>query len=228
MMLDDVANLELVRSRRRTVELRVFPDGRAQVRAPQRMALRDIEAFVRERRDWLAQKQAEFAQRPTPPVPRFEDGAEHWLLGRSVPLRVIPARRRRVGLSTDGLQVMTDCQRPDTVERLLENWYRAQARVLFEQLIDQHFPFFQQRGYPRPLLTIRKMRSRWGSLSSRGGMSLNLLLLKAPLPLVEYVVIHELCHLQEQNHGAGFKALMDELLPDWKQRRQQLNGLTYL
>lgn len=206
----------------------MFPDGRAQVRAPLRTAMRDIETFVRERVDWLRDKQAAFAARPQYPQPRYEDGSQHWLLGRQVPLRVSAARRRRVSLDSDGLHIQSDCQTPDTVSRLLDNWYRAQARTLFEQLIDRHFPFFQQRGYSRPVLTIRKMRSRWGSLSSRGAMSLNLLLVKAPLDLVEYVVIHELCHLEHQNHGPGFKALMDQLLPDWRSRRQQLNGLGYL
>lgn len=228
MTVAEVADLELVRSRRRTLELRVFPDGRAQVRAPMRMALRDIEAFVRERREWLRKKLEAVAARPQYPAPRYEDGASHWLLGRQVPLRVTHARRRRVILDGEGLHITSDCDQPQTLERLLDNWYRAQARVLFEQLIDRHFPFFQQRGYRRPVLSIRKMRSRWGSLSSRGGMSLNLLLVKAPLPLVEYVVIHELCHLEHQDHGPGFKALMDRLLPDWKARRQSLNELTYL
>lgn len=67
------------------------------------------------------------------------------------------------------------------------------------------------------------MKSRWGSLSSRGYINLNLELIKTPLPCIEYVVLHELCHLEHMNHGPGFRRLLSQCLPDWQQRRQQLN-----
>src|SRR5690606_39832156 len=82
-------------------------------------------------------------------------------------------------------------------------------------------PFASQR----PQLRIKKMRTRWGSLSQRGYINLNLALMQLPEHLLELVVVHELCHLKHFDHGPGFRALMSQCLPDWRVREQQLSQL---
>lgn len=215
--------VELVRSRRRSLELRVFPDGRVQVRAPLRCARRDIDTFLASRQDWLQQQLLQLADRPAPRTLSWQEGEAHLLLGRRVPLCFQTASRPQVTLSAHGLTVAAPTHSADRVQGQVQRWYRAQAGVLFNELIDRHMPWFSERGHARPRLTIRDMKSRWGSLSPRGGMSLNLQLIKVGVPLIEYVVVHELCHLEHANHGAGFKALMDEHMPDWRTRRRALN-----
>ena len=219
---DEPVPMELVRSRRRTLELRVYPDGRVQVRAPLRVPRQEISEFIESRRDWLARQLEQVSASPVVP-PTYTHGEEHLLFGRRVPLLLEQAHRTRVTLTSSGLLVRSPSLAPDDVQSRLEQWYRAQGYRTFNELIDRHYPFFRQRGHSRPKLTIRKMKTRWGSLSSRGGMSLNLELVKAPVPLIEYVVIHELCHLEHANHGAGFQRLMTELLPDWRSHRRALN-----
>ena len=105
----------------------------------------------------------------------------------------------------------------------LSRWYRAQAETVFNRFIDQHFPFFAERGHSRPALRIRTMKSRWGSLSSRGFINLNAELIKTGLACIEYVVVHELCHLEHMNHGPGFRRLLSQRLPDWERRKRELN-----
>jgi predicted metal-dependent hydrolase len=96
------------------------------------------------------------------------------------------------------------------------------ARRLFERLIDQWHSHPRFQRYPRPPLKIRAMRSRWGSLSPRTGMCLNLLLIHAPLAAIEYVVVHELCHLRYRGHGKGFYGVLESVLPDWRARKKCL------
>ena len=214
--------MELVRSRRRSLELRVFPDGRVQVRAPLRAPQRDIHDFVESRQDWLASTLDKMSSRPAPPTLDYRDGEQHLLLGSRIPLQVTLSPRKSVALTANGIAIQSPETEGQAVAQLLERFYRAQAKSLFEELVDRHFPYFAARGHVRPRLAIKKMRTRWGSLSTRGSMSLNLELVKVPLALCEYVVVHELCHLEHGNHGAGFKALMSERMPDWKARKQAL------
>ena len=193
-----------------------------EVRAPLRIARREIDDFIASRRDWLAQQLEHVSRTPVVRL-RYEHGEHHLVFGRRVPLLLEQAGRPRVGLTSSGLLVRSPSLAPDQVQSRLENWYRAQGQLIFNELIDKHYPYFKARGHGRPKLTIRKMKTRWGSLSAKGGMSLNLELVKAPVHLVEYVVIHELCHLEHANHGKGFQNLMSQLLPGWRQYRRELN-----
>lgn len=212
----------LIRSpRRRTLELRLLPDRRLEVRAPRRVSQRDIDAFVASRRDWIQRKLATLP--PPVPAPTHEENSLHLYQGERYPLR-LEKGRYRVSFDTDAIRLRTrDIHCPDTVARSLERGYREAARETFEALIDRHFPWFAQRGHRRPTLRVKAMKTRWGSLSSRGYINLNLALVKAPPACAEYVVVHELCHLEHAHHGPAFHALMDRRLPDWRERRQRLN-----
>ena len=80
-------------------------------------------------------------------------------------------------------------------------------------------------GLPAPQLRVRKMRSRWGSCSRSAVITLNLELIRMPLPCIDYVITHELCHLVEFNHGPRFYALQARFIPDWKERKRLLETL---
>ena len=215
---------ELVRSRRRSLEVRVFPDGRVQVRAPLRMAARHIEAFVDERQDWIARQRRIMAHRPRQ---RWSHGETCLHLGEPRRLEVTPAARPggRVSLDGDRLRVAVPGPEDESqVRDAVHEWWRGQARVFFRDSIDRQFPWFADRGHALPTLRVKKMRTRWGSLSPRGYINLNLLLMAFPPAVIDYVVMHELCHLEHMNHGPDFHALMDRRMPDWRRRKVQLEG----
>jgi predicted metal-dependent hydrolase len=205
------------------LELQVFPDGRIRLRVPLRTSQKEIREFVESHRGWLSERLIENDRRPKAKTLNYQHGEEHLVLGRRVPLLLENASRKSVSLSDSGLVVSGSSLTADQVQGVLENWYRSQARVWYQELIDKHMPWFQQRGHKAPKLHIKKMKSRWGSLSMKGNMSLNLELVKTPLVCIEYVVVHELCHLEQQNHGPKFKSLMDLHLPDWRERKKKLD-----
>ena len=219
---------QVVRSRRRSLELRVYPDHRVEVRAPLRCPQRDILAFVEERHDWVRKRLAAFPLRPVRTAEeRFGQGSVHPYLGESLQLQ-LQAGRGPARHDADSLTLkVARPHDPQLVERALDGWYRRQAQSLFAERLEQMFPPFAERGHALPSLRLRKMRSRWGSLSRQTGMTLNTELIKTPLSCIDYVVVHELCHLEYMNHGPRFKALMTRMMPDWPTRRRQLNALDW-
>lgn len=246
MALDAAATLrdggvrpELVRSRRRTLSVEVRPGPRLIVRAPSRCPDREIAAFLASRRDWIAhhleRMHAREASRP-PPL-RYVAGETHAYLGEPHRLAVSAGRRAAVTRGAGTLHVAAAAGEPQRVRHALEAWYRARAREHFEAEIARCFAPFAALGHAVPVLTVRRMTSRWGSLArGRSGllgrraprMSLNLALIRAPLDCIEYVVVHELCHLEHRGHGHGFYALLERLLPDWRTRKRRLESLGLL
>jgi len=211
--------------RRKTMVLQIRPDASIEVRAPLHTPLPYIEQWLRQRVTWLADRLArmERLQAQFPP-PRYGEGDMHWYLGHVYPLRLTDTGCDQVRLVDDHFIVVA--RNTDAVRRHLSHWYRHQAGHVFMQrlhMLVADIPWLTKA----PLLAIRAMRRQWGSCSSAGRISLNLHLIKAPLICIDYVLAHELCHLREHHHGRRFYALLDEVMPTWRQHRQQLNGLAY-
>ncbi len=210
-------------SRRRTLAIHVFADGRIELRVPLGCTRAQAEAFLRERGDWVRRKQRELSQRPPPPLPEYAEGSLQPYLGRHYALRLERRRPERVDLRGDLLWVRSEAER---VEPLLRRWYRRCAGVVFQARLRACYEQAALPDVPFPELGIRVMRSRWGSCSSRGRVNLNLELIKYPIELIDYVIVHELCHFLEFNHSPRFYAHMERLMPDWPQRRRRLNELS--
>jgi predicted metal-dependent hydrolase len=217
---------DLVRSRRKTVGITVHADGRVVVRAPQKAKTAEIEAIVSQRAGWILKKQRMFADLPPPlPPPRYVDGERHYFLGRPYTLRLLAGTRH--GVTLDGSALVLRLRDPNDAarkQRLLTEWYRARAREIFAERLAACHPRAAAHGIPFPDLKIRLMKRRWGSCSSRGSILLNLRLIQTPLRCIDYVIFHELAHLKVHAHNKAYYALLDELLPGWRARREELNS----
>jgi predicted metal-dependent hydrolase len=220
----NTADYTVIRSRRRSLELRLYPDHRIEVRVPLRASDSDIHAFVASKSAWLQRRLSTLPAPAEKPQLRYCQDEGHLFLGQRYPLSLNPSRRSATALTGQRIEMLISA--PDDAQRVaaqLSRWYRGEAERVFNQMIDQHFAFFAERGHGRPQLRVRTMKSRWGSLSSRGYINLNAELIKTPLRTIEYVVVHELCHLEHMNHGPGFRRLLSERLPDWQRRKSELN-----
>ena len=164
--------------------------------------MRELEGWIERRRRTLARAAAEVA-RPEGTVP---------YLGRD--LRLVPQPgRERVHRRGDELLVPTLNQGSDPYLRVLERWYRRQARAEIGARLDAVTAL---HGTPYDGLTIRSQKTRWASCSSRGHMSFNWRLLLAPEAVLDYVVEHEVCHLEVMDHSPRFWALLASRVPDHK------------
>ena len=207
---------------RRTLSTEVHPDGRVLVRAPLGSPADVIAERVRRRAAWISRQLADFERfHPRTPARRYLSGESHLYLGRQYRLKVLAHDLAGVKLGRG--QLIVSLPRPSSSERvkaLLQRWYRDRAKVLFNEALDASLRRLD--AVARPRLIIRAMRSRWGSLSLAGTMTLNVNLVRAPRACIEYVVTHELCHLKHRDHGPAFHSLLGRVMPDWAKRKEQL------
>jgi predicted metal-dependent hydrolase len=218
----------LVRSARKSLGLFVFRDGSILVRAPNRINLAEIYLFLRERWDWMQQKRTEFADEPAPVPVQYADGARFLHLGQWHVLRLRIAGRAQAGIAGDELVVQLPggaLAMQEDIEAAIRRWQRREAEKLFPVRLAFCHEAMKELHLPFPEMRIRRMRSRWGSCSSRGAITLNLELMRMPLDCIDYVVTHELCHLVEFHHGPAFYALQERFMPDWQARKRLLQEL---
>lgn len=223
---DSTIEYSLLYAKRKTLGISVKPDRTVQVKAPIGTALTDVEAIVRKRANWILRHQRRFASYPPKPPPRqYVNGETHPYLGHQYQLKIIESEREWVKLSQGFLHIWA-ANKDDTgrAKQLLDDWYRQQATLVFQERLDACYALVKRLDLPYPPLTIRTMKSRWGSCSPAGKITLNLKLIQTPKECIDYVVLHELCHLREHNHGRGYYQLLGEVCPDWKERKAQLNG----
>lgn len=214
-------------SRRRRAAIRVRPGGAVEVHLPRVHGHVDVPELVARHAGWILRKQAELGNLPAAPEgTACASGEMHWFLGERHCLQVVRDPRRHVGLDAGSgrLQVLMPVPTPARVRQALEAWETAQARRVFSQLVAEKVGVLPWLS-AMPPLKLRRMRARWGSCSARGGILLNTHLVKAPVELIDYVVMHELCHLVEHNHSPRYYALLSRHVPDWKEKRRRLNRL---
>ncbi len=207
---------------RRTLAIEVHPDLSVVVRAPANCDTETIQARVGKRASWISKQLARFQRySPRTPARQYVNGETHLYLGRQYRLKVVTGESASVKMSRGYLEMtLPGRANPDRVKALLHHWYLEHARQVFSDVLDEFWPRFKLQQAPR--LIVRAMQSRWGSLSQGGTMTLNSNLVRAPRVCIEYVVVHELCHINHRDHDASFFRLLGEFMPDWEQRKQRL------
>ena len=214
----------VLRAARRTYALRLAPDGVLELRVPRRLPARLWPDILHRHRRWIAgQLGRRAAHGPT--APNFGHGSAQRYLGETYSLQVA-AGRTHAQLHDGRLHVAVPA--PDDavhVSQALDSWYRRQAQALLPArltILAADLPWLAGRLLPPP--RVVRLRSRWGSCAASGRITLNVgLVLLAPA-LIDYVLLHELCHLRELNHGPRFYAVLAAALPDHRQRQQALRG----
>jgi predicted metal-dependent hydrolase len=214
--------------RRKELEISVLPDQRVEVIAPVGSGLEAIFARVEKRAGWILRQQRFFEQyQPTQPAPAFVSGETHLYLGRQYRLKVEEGRPASVKLVGRFFRVATPAPHDrDCVRGLLDGWYREHAAHVFQhRLAGCAEAVSPLRLEKPPTLQIRRMAKRWGSCTAGGKVLLNLDLVKAPVHCIDYVIIHELCHLKVPNHGSEFYRVLARCLPDWEERKRRLEAV---
>ena len=218
-----VIHYELRIMDRKSLEIAVHPDKRVVVKAPSATSMDAIQKHIEKRARWIKKQLTYFSQfEPRTPPRQYVGGESHLYLGRKYRLKISSANRDQVLLKSGYFYIQ--CVRPDPtyIRKLLEAWYRRHAFVYFTNLVDDCWDGFDKAECTKPKLKIQQLKTRWGSLSRRGQLTLNTELVKTPKECIEYVIMHELCHLKHHNHGREFYKLLDRTMPDWLNRKHKL------
>lgn len=208
-------------SDRKTLGIKVHPDNSVHVAAPFDSEMDKIEAKVKQKARWIIKQQNEFlSYLPKLAERKFINGETHLYLGRQYLLEINPSKKNEVKISRNKLIVNHIVKsKPESV---LEKWYIEKAELHFKKMIHEVLPLFNKYQVITPTIQIKKMKKRWGSCSANGNIILNLELIKASKGSIEYVIIHELCHLIHHNHTKAFYELLDSIMPDWKKWKNKL------
>lgn len=215
----DGFEVTVVRSpRRRTLSLQI-KDGEAIVRMPKRAPLSYAETFIRNKTGWIQQK---LAASPLLIERQFESGEMFLFLGQSLELRLHPAQPHdRVEQHADYLMLCQRCSVIDVAktQRQITHWYQQQAQPYLLSRTEQ---LAEKTGLVPSGVVIKTYRARWGSCKHNGEIQLNWKLIMAPPTIIDYVIIHELCHLQQHNHSPAFWQLVHQHDAQFKQHRSWL------
>ena len=208
--------------RARYARINVGGDG-VEVVVPNRFPLRDVEPFVQQKRPWIERTLRRMAQSDAElPPALLEHGGEVPYLGERLGLRVRvePGRvRPHVARRGDLLHVAVAAPGREPLREALERWYRRRARAEVRARLDRATA---AAGVGYASLQIRGQRSRWASCSSSGAMSFNWRLLLAPAEILDYVVEHEVAHLDVHDHSDRFWNLVAARWPGWQEHEAWL------
>ncbi|MBF0590349.1 MAG: M48 family metallopeptidase [Magnetococcales bacterium] len=216
--------------RGKKVSIHVHPDGAVQVEAPEETSDREVREAVRKRARWIL-RQCSVAEHQREHVTprRYVSGESHFYLGRRhlLKVRVDPDIEAGVKMVHGRLEISCQSENPGVVKDLLKIWYRQRSKEQVQRRLDAYADRLPWLDGPPPWKLVR-MEKQWGSCSPKGRISISPHLIKAPRECVDYVVLHELCHLKEHNHSERFYRLLDRLMPDWKLVKEKLDGMAEL
>lgn len=209
---------------RKTLEIAVHPDNSVIVKAPVQSDITLIEKKIIKRARWIIKQMNYFKQfAPKTPSRCYVSGEAHRYLGKQYRLKLAKGTENSVKLSR-GFFYITFCSEPipEITRKLLNKWYLEKAKLQFAEHMERCFQKFNSFGIGKPSLSVKRMQNRWGSLSNNGTVTLNTDLIRAPKECIDYVVMHELCHLKYHNHSPEFYKLLESFIPGWERIKHKL------
>ncbi|MCJ7449022.1 MAG: M48 family metallopeptidase [Bacteroidales bacterium] len=218
-------------SDRKTLGITVTPNLFVYVKAPIDTSIERVKEKLLKKAPWIIRQQGYFLIfHPKTPARRFVGGETHLYLGRQYRLKVksekLKVKSEEVKLHGRSLEIYT--QDRNKVKELVEEWYLLKAKDKFHQIAKPLFEEFV-KNHNLSLITfhlsLKKMPTRWGSCTPKGKIILNPELIKAPKGCIEYVIIHELCHLVHHNHTQKFIDLQTKEMQDWEKWKMKLEKL---
>ena len=219
--------VDIVRSSRRTIALYVRPGGTLQIRAPWYVPVYALLQFVHQKTSWITRQRERLKEvKPVAEIKQPGNGSLIPFLGRDITVVLRPAERTVFGLRGDELIIdFSDRIFPDMIAAIVDAWYMHEAKRYFP-VRTRELAGIHPGKLPQPRsVGVRRMKRRWGSCSTNGNISLNSELMKKDPALVDYVIIHELCHLVHHNHGKEYYVLLESIIPDYRERRRLLSNL---
>lgn len=211
-------------STRKTLGITVTPNLDVLVKAPNETSLEKIKEKIIKKAPWIIKQQSFFLSfQPKMPKRKYINGETHLYMGRQYSLKTIVAPVESVKMKGEFIEVVAKDR--ERVKDLLYDWYMQHARVQFNAIAAPIIENFKKHKVKPSAIVLRNMPTRWGSCTPKGKIILNPELIKAPKGCIEYVIIHELCHLVHHDHTQKFLALQTKEMKDWAKWKMKLEKL---
>ncbi len=211
-------------SNRKSLGITITPEMEVKVRAPLDATIEKIKEKVKKKAPWIIKQQSFFLSfQPRTPERKFVSGETHLYLGRQYRLQIQVGLSESVKLKGKFIEVTV----PDKskVKDLLNQWYLEHAKNKFHSIAEPLIERFKKYDVKPGSVVLRDMPTRWGSCTPKGKIILNPELIKAPKGCIEYVIIHELCHLLHHDHTQKFIDLQNKEMKDWERWKMKLEKL---
>jgi len=211
-------------SNRKTLGITVTSNLNVMVKAPFDTSLEKVKEKLRKKAPWIIRQQSFFLSfHPKTPARKFIVGETHLYLGRQYRLKIEQNKIETVKLKGQFIEVASiDKAR---IKQLVNEWYLQNAKTKFHAIAQPLIDKFKKYRVEPSSIVLREMPTRWGSCTPKGKIILNPELIKAPKGCIEYVIIHELCHLIHHDHTQKFIDLQTKEMPDWEKWKMKLEKL---
>ena len=207
------------------VRLKVFPSGEIRLSAPQNTPEDWIEKYLIDKTSWIEEKLDVFIQtKAIEKEEHFSSGTSTRILGRQLTVEVYPANKKQIAVEDGILKVLTYEQEQYRIDSQVNNWWQQSSRRYFQEVVERLYPIIKKHEVEMPKVCVKKMSTLWGSCSRKNStINLNYYLYKASAPCVEYVILHEMIHFLYPHHNKDFYDLLTVHMPDWQERKKQLD-----
>ena len=214
----------IIYSRRRSIGISIKPDSTVTVHAPYRTSQKTIEKLIISKSRWIAKHLENFKSsvkiNNNHPV---KNGSVVLFSGRQFEINIFSASRNHVLIEDKTILIgLKDPADYGLASRVLEKWLKEKAELVFHDRFYSILAKYKSYNFTPSELRVRALKRRWGSCTTRGCITLSSELIKLEDNFLDYVILHELCHLKHHNHGKEFYMLLTEVFPEWKKTRQVL------
>jgi predicted metal-dependent hydrolase len=221
--LEETISFEIVYKKRKSIAIHIDPYGSIEVQAPKDTAQEYILQVVEQKWDWIIQKKKEMKERLEGPKEKAYDTGEVFLyLGKSYPIVITEdceTQKDYVVFEADKLHLYLKVQEEERIKQTLKRFYYQQCKALVTERINAYQRNFKTK--PRSVI-ISDNQSAWGTCDSKYQLTFNWKLAMAPKEIIDYVVVHEMCHMVHLNHDRSFWRLVGSIIPDYEQRQNWL------
>lgn len=219
--------------KKRKISIKIHPNCEVLVSAPEDADRNDIHQAVMKRASWIYDALKEFRSQLEYVQPKhYVSGEMQFYLGRRYVLKIVedagasPTVKMTRGKLLVQLRHFNE-NKTAMVRALVRNWYKVRAERIFYERLTELLPHTTWvDGFPS--FRVMPMNKQWGSCSAKGNLMLNPHLIKAPKECIDYVILHELCHIAEHNHSEKFWRLLTSVMPNWKEVKSKLDGMAEL
>jgi hypothetical protein len=193
---------------------------------PESISLEEIQIKLLKRRYWIKKSLEYYSQNMENKRSEFKSGSSIKYLGKQFRLKIVDSENENIKLIGKFLTVNVRNKEQKRIESLIDEWYKTHAVHYFNKIIIKCLSKLSKYGIDNPTMFIRKMKSRWGScIQSKRKIIINSNLIKESSQCIEYVIMHELCHLKYPSHNNKFYTFFTVVMPDWRIRKSKLEKL---